>query len=48
VNCTVLSGTVCVLHSVERYCMCNAQCRYVLCMYRTVQKCTVCVLHSVE
>ena len=40
--------TVCVLHSVERYCVCNAQCREVLCVYCTVQRGTVCVLHSVE
>jgi len=39
---------VCVLHSVERHCVCTAQCREALCVYCTVYRGTVCVLHSVE
>ena len=27
---------VCVLHSVERHCVCTAQCREAMCMYCTV------------
>ena len=30
VYCTVYRGTVCVLHSVERHCVCTAQCREAL------------------
>jgi len=36
---------VCVLHSVEWYCVCNAQGRGVLYVYCTVSNGTVCVLH---
>jgi len=47
VYCTVYSGNVCVLHIVERYFVCIAQCREALCVYSTVKRGTVCVLHSV-
>jgi len=49
---------VCVLHNVERHCVCTAQCIEALCVYWTVWRGTVfvvhrlercmCVLHSVE
>jgi len=39
---------VCVLHSVEMYWMCTAQCRKVLCVCCAVYIGTLCVLHSVE
>ena len=32
---------MCVLHSVERHCVCTAQCREVLCVYCTVERGTV-------
>ena len=37
-----------VLHSVERHCVCTAQCREALCVYWIVQRGTVCVMHSAE
>jgi len=48
VHCTVWSGTMFVLHSLEGHCVCNAQSRGALCLYSTVQKVTVCVLQSLE
>ena len=39
---------MCVLHSLERDCVCTAQSRKALCVYCTVETGTVYVLHSVE
>ena len=39
---------MCVLHSLDRYCVCTAQSRRALCLYCTVYIGILCVLHSVE
>ena len=39
---------MCVLHSVERHCVCTAQCREALCVLHSLERHCVCVLHSIE
>jgi len=39
---------MCLPHSVERHCVCTAQCSEALYVYCIVKRGTVCVLYSVE
>ena len=48
--CTALSrrGTVCVLHCVERHCLCTAQCREGLNVLNIVERYCVCTAQCSE
>ena len=39
---------MCVVHSVERHCVCSAQSREALCVCTAQCRGTVCVVHSLE